>query len=250
MFQIWLTSLLAMIKAAASNGIALYATLLFVISVIWFITETKATPENTRVDLALILAVDVSYSVDNSEYHLQNQGLARAFASREVIASIRQCPWGRIAVMFVQWSGRRLQSTVVPWTIVSDEATAYRVARAISAAPRQSAGQTSISALIDFALFQFLRAPITTFRYVIDISTDGVNNDGERPRFPRERAIAAGVTINGLTILNDVNNLDVYFRQYIAAGPNNFVMKADDYEDYRTAIKRKLLKEIECLVLV
>lgn len=249
MFKIWLTKLLAMIKAAANNGIALYSTLLFVVAVIWLITETKATPENTQVDLALILAVDVSDSVDNSEYHLQIQGLARAFASREVIALIRQCRLGRIAVMMVQWSGRRLQSAVVPWTIVSDEATAYRVARAISAAPRQSAGATSISALIDFGMFQFFRAPITAFRYVIDISTDGANNDGELPRFPRERAIAAGVTINGLTILNDVNNLDIYFRQYIAAGPNNFVMKADDYEAYRTAIKRKLLTEIECLAL-
>ncbi len=238
-----------MIRAAANNGIALYATLLSVVAVIWFISETKAKPGKTQVDLALILAVDVSASVDEVEYHLQNQGLARAITSREAITLIQQCHFGRIAIMVVQWSSRQSQSVVVPWTIVSDEATAYPVARAISAAPRQSAGATSISALIDFGMFQFFRAPITAPRHVIDISTDGVNNDGERPRFPRGRAIAVGVTINGLTILNDVNNLDIYFRQYIAAGPNNFVMKADDYEAYRTAIKRKLLREIECLAL-
>ena len=238
-----------MIRTAANIGNALYPALRVVILVIWFTTETKATQESTSVDLALILAVDVSASVDDSEYHLQNTGLATAFASPDVIGLIRQCQFGRIAVMIVQWSSRQSQSVVVPWTIVSDEATADRVARAISAAPRQSAGATSISALIDFGMFQFLRAPIKATRHVIDISTDGVNNDGERPRFPRGRAITAGVTINGLTILNDVNNLDIYFRQYIAAGPNNFVMKADDYEAYRTAIKRKLLKEVECLAL-
>lgn len=249
MFKIWFISLRAVIKAAAISGIAVYAALPFVASVIWFNTQTKATPQNTQVDLALILAVDVSSSVDNSEYHLQNQGLARAFASREVITLIRQCRLGRIAVMIVQWSSPRFQSAVVPWTIVSDAASADRVARAILTAPRQFAGGTSISALIDFGMFQFIRAPISAYRHVIDISTDGVNNSGERPRFPRARAIAAGVTINGLTILNDVNNLDIYFRQYIAAGPNNFVMKADDYEAYKTAIKRKLLKEIECLAL-
>ena len=238
-----------MIRAAANNGIALYSTLLFVVAVILFTAETKATSEHTQVDLALILAVDVSASVDQAEYHLQNQGLAKAITSPEAIRLIRRCHFGRIAVMIVQWSSRQSQSVVVPWTIVSDEATADRVARAVSAAPRQSAGATSISAMIDFGMVQFFRAPITAPRHVIDISTDGVNNDGVRPRFPRGRANAAGVTINGLTILNDVNNLDIYFRQYISAGPNNFVMKADDYEAYKTAIKRKLLKEVECLAL-
>ena len=188
----------------------------------------------------------MSSSVNNSEYNLQMQGLANAFASREVVALIKRCRLGRIAVMLVEWSGRRLQSVIVPWTIVGDVVTANGVARAISAAPRQSAGKTSISALIDFALNQFNRAPFTASRYVIDISADGVNNDGERPRFPRRRAIAAGITINGLTILNEVNNLDVYFRQYISAGPNNFVVKANDYEAYKSAIKRKLLMEVEC----
>ena len=238
-----------MVRAAENNSIVWFSTLLFVVAVALFRAETQASPEITQVDLALILAVDVSASVDEAEYHLQNQGLARAITNPEAIKLIRQCHFGRIAVMIVQWSSRQSQSVVVPWTIVSDEATADRVARAISAAPRRSAGATSISALIDFGMVQFYRAPITAPRHVIDISTDGVNNDGERPRFPRERANAAGVTVNGLTILNDVNNLDIYFRQYISAGPNNFVMKADDYEAYKTAIKRKLLKEVECLAL-
>ena len=146
------------------------------------------------------------------------------------------------------WSGWRWQSVVVPWTIFADAATGRRVADAILAAGRRSVGRTSISALIDYGLKQFRQAPVST-RRVIDISTDGVNNDGERPPPARDRAIDAGVTINALAILNDVNNLDDYLRQNVAAGANNFVMKADDFDDYRRAIKRKLRKEIACLPL-
>jgi len=257
MIKITLFGVLMEKKTAAKVGVAICALPLIMVPTIWILTQSTFAQKNAEVDLALILAVDVSYSVDNSEYRLQMQGLARAFASRDVVALIRRCRFGRIAVMVVEWSGRRSQSIVVPWTIVSDAAAAQRVARAISAAPRRSGrswpapppAKTSISALIDFAVFQLFTSPVTAVRHVIDISADGVNNDGERPRFARKRAIAAGVTINGLTILNDVNNLDVYFRQYIAAGPNNFVIKANDYEAYRTAIKRKLLREVECLAV-
>ena len=109
-----------------------------------FFMISRTTAESVaEVDLVLVLAMDVSSSVDASEYHLQNKGLARAFASPEVIALIQSCRLGRIAVMVVQWSGRGFQSTVVPWSIVSDKATADRVARAISAAPRRSAPDRS-----------------------------------------------------------------------------------------------------------
>ncbi|MEE9590268.1 MAG: DUF1194 domain-containing protein [Hyphomicrobiaceae bacterium] len=249
MIKFALLSVLMENKSAARVGIAICALPLFMVSTIWVLTQTTFAQKKVEVDLALILAVDVSYSVNNAEYRLQMQGLSRAFASQEVIALIRRCQFGRIAVMVVEWSGRRSQSIVVPWTIVSDAAAAQRVAQAISSAPRRFAGKTSISALIDFAVFHLFASPVNAVRHVIDVSADGVNNDGERPRFPRKRAIAAGVTINGLTILNNVNNLDVYFRQYIAAGPNNFVIKANDYEAYRTAIKRKLLREVECLAV-
>jgi hypothetical protein len=225
------------------------AALLAVCAMLYFAAKTRAAPEIVRVDLALILAIDVSASVESSEYHAQNEGLAKALASQEVINQIRQCPLGRIAVMVVQWSGWRRQGTVVPWTVVRDETTAADVARAITTAPRQSSGWTSIAAVIDFAISQFANAPVTAPRYVLDISTDGVNNHGYGTEMPRDRAIAAGVTINGLTILTDVDELEAYFRQEIAAGSNHFVMTADDYGDYQIAIKRKLLKEIECPVL-
>lgn len=225
------------------------ATLFAVFAVVTFAARTQTVPENAQVDLALILAIDVSASVEESEYRAQNQGLAGALASQEVINKIRQCPLRRIAVTVVQWSGWRKQSAVVPWTVVGDEAAAAQVARAITDAPRQSSGWTSIAAVIDFAISQFAAAPITAPRHVLDISTDGVNNHGYGIELPRDRAIAAGVTINGLTILTDVDDLEVYFRQEIAAGANSFVITADDYGDYRTAIQRKLLKEIECRVV-
>ncbi len=195
-------------------------------------------------DLALILAVDCSHSVSRSEFDLQMGGLARAFASEEIIAAIDE---NNIAVMLVQWSGSDNQIVSVPWMIVRGAASAIALAENISAAPRQALGMTSISAAIDFAVSQLDASPVFARRQVIDISADGVNNDGETTLFARRRAMAAGITINGLTILNDVPNLDEYFEQFITGGPGSFVIRADNYEAYAEAIKRKLLREIEGL---
>jgi len=202
--------------------------------------------QKTSVDLALILAVDCSHSVSNQEFELQMKGLARAFSNPDIISAISDMT---IAIMLVQWSGSDNQVISVPWTIIGNEITTYRLSQKIARTPRQALGKTSISAVIDFAIVQFANSVFQTSRQVIDISADGVNNDGIGTKAARQRAKAVGITINGLTILKDVRNLDSYFRQFITTGPGNFVIKADNYDDYGTAIKHKLLREIRGLPL-
>lgn len=211
----------------------------------WFSAPPTSAQKSIEVDLALILAVDGSYSVDSSEFDLQMQGLARAFVNPAVIAAIKQGKLGRIAVVVIEWSGLQSQKVAVPWTIVSDDNSAHQFAGAVSAAPRLTVGKTSISAVINFGIFQLINSPVSARRHVIDISGDGIDNSGvERPDAARDRAVAAGITINGLTILNEVNNLDIYFNEHVVGGAGNFVIVANDYRAYGDAIRRKLLREI------
>ncbi len=204
----------------------------------------SAAQQASEVDLALVLAVDCSHSVNASEFDLQMQGLAQAFRSADVIAAIGSA---KIAVTVIEWSGRSDQKIAVPWIIVSNPASAHVAAGAIAAAPRLSVGKTSISAAIDFSIGELERAPFSARRQVIDISADGINNDGGLTKTARDRALQSEITINGLTILNDVGNLDSYFRDFIIGGPGSFVVEANDYADYGDAIKRKLLREINSL---
>ena len=227
-----------------SRAIIVHALLIILFPMSWLLAPPTFARKKIEVDLALVLAVDCSYSVDNTEFNLQMQGLARAFASQEVIAAIEQGPLGRIAVMVVEWSGMRAQRVVVPWKIVGNAVSARRLAVAISVAPRLTVGITSITAVIDFGIHQLAGSPVTARRDVIDISADGANNSGGPTMLARDRAIAAGITINGLTILNDADNLDTYFINSVIGGPSSFVVVANDYEAYATAIKRKLLREI------
>lgn len=202
--------------------------------------------EGVHVELALVLAVDCSHSVNSAEYRLQMEGLAQALTSSEVIAALTRNP---IAVTVVQWSGADDQKIAVPWTILDDAQSTFRLAAKIRAVPRLSVGKTSIAAAIDFSLAQLAALSVNAPRQVIDISADGINNDGASPAGARKRALTAGVTVNGLTILNDVSNLDDYFERFIIAGPGSFVMPANDYDDYRIAIRKKLLREITGLQL-
>ncbi len=198
--------------------------------------------QKPMLDLALILAVDCSHSVSELEFDLQMGGLAKAISSPEIISAIAN---NTVAVMLVQWSGSNSQVISVPWTIIKDENSANRLSRRISRTSRQSLGKTSISAAMNFAVTQLKNSPFSANRQVIDISADGVNNDGITTRLARQRASDAGITINGLTILNDVRNLNLYFKQFITTGPGNFVIDANNYDDYSRAIKQKLLREIK-----
>jgi hypothetical protein len=198
-----------------------------------------------EVDLNLVLAVDCSWSVDSGEFALQMQGVAEAIGSPEVLTAIEAGPNRRVAIAVLQWSAVNTQQVVVPWTIVADAASAAQLAREIALAPRLvNEGATSITSAIDAGLILHMSAPYRTQRRVIDISGDGVNNNGGAPDGARDRAVRRGIVINGLAILNEVFYLDTYYKNHVIGGSGAFVMHAEDYEAFRQAIKRKLLREL------
>jgi hypothetical protein len=196
------------------------------------------------VDLALVLAIDCSFSVDAREYDLQMQGLGRAFMRDEVKRAIAQGHRQRIAVAVVLWSDDQNQKVVLPWTVIAGAADADELGNILLATKRQLAeGGTSISTALVYSAALFAAAP-SAERRVIDVSSDGRNNSGPPVRIARDHLVADGITINGLTILNEWPTLDTYFENNVVGGANNFVMPANDYEDYQYAIYRKLLREI------
>lgn len=196
------------------------------------------------VDLALVLAVDCSFSVDSREFRLQMQGLGDAFRRAEVKRAIAQGHRQRIAVAVVQWSDDANQKIVLPWTIVAGDADADELGLTLSVMNRQLAeGGTSISTALAYAAALFAAAP-SAERQVIDVSSDGRNNSGPPVAPVRDRLVAQGITINGLTILNEWPTLDTYFENNVAGGTGYFVIPANDYDAYAEAIFRKLLREI------
>ena len=196
------------------------------------------------VDLALILAIDCSFSVDAREFALQMDGIGRAFMREDVKKAIAQGHRQRIAVAVVQWSDDRNQIVTLPWTIVAGAADADALGGLLMTMPRQLAeGGTSISAALTFSAALFATAPAAE-RQVIDVSTDGRNNSGPPVSPVRDRLVGQGITINGLTILNEWPTLDSYFENNVAGGVGYFVIPANDYEDYGEAMFRKLLREI------
>ena len=197
------------------------------------------------VDVELVLAIDCSYSVDAQEFALQKTGLAEAFRHPAVVAAIQAGARGAIGVAVVQWSGAAAQSTVGPWTLVTDAASAAALAARIEAAPRMTQeGATSISAMVAYGIGLIEANHLAGTRRVIDISADGRNNTGHRIRVVAPLAAISGVTVNGLAILNEVPTLNFYFEKYVIAGADAFAMEANDYGHYAAAILRKLIREI------
>ena len=200
--------------------------------------------DDYEVDLALVLAIDCSFSVDAHEFAVQMRGLGQAFKDPKVKKAIAQGTRQRIAVTAVQWSDDRNQKIVVPWTVISGGADADELGEIFIHNQRQlTEGGTSLSAALTFAASLFAAAP-SAERLVIDVSTDGRNNSGPPVAPVRDRVVAQGITINGLTILNEWPTLDTYFEANVAAGPGHFVIPANDYDAYGEAILRKLLREI------
>ena len=206
-----------------------------------------------RVDLLLVLAADVSNSMEESKFHLQRVGYDTALSDQRVIAAIRAGPSGRIAVAFVEWSGILQQKIVIDWTVISNDETARQFGDRIMEAPRAfSKNSTSISAGIDFAMTQLDRAPYDARRRVIDVSGDGTNNSGERIVPVRDEVIESGITINGLPIMlkrptpgsMDIENLDVYYEDCVIGGPGAFVIPIHERDQFKTATRSKLVLEI------
>ena len=197
------------------------------------------------VDLALVLAVDCSFSVSEDEYHFQLQAIADALRSKDVASEISSGSNGGIAVVMMEWAGEGEQKAATPWTRLASASDIEAYAEALTHAPRYETGYTSISGAIAGGLTLLTHAPFVAGRRVIDISTDGDNNDGPRPEVVRDRAARLGVTINGLAITHNLPYLDLYFQHHVIAGPGSFVLKADDDAAFHAAMKRKLLLEIQ-----
>jgi hypothetical protein len=208
--------------------------------------------ERAPVDLELILAVDVSRSIDETEYQLQKVGYAQALTSRPVLHAIRSGEIGVIAIAYVEWSNHDQQKTVVDWTMIHDGVDAENFTSAILAAPRAFAAYTSISGGIDHSIALFNANPYRGRRRVIDVSGDGANNQGRPMRQAREAAVSAGITINGLPIINDRPNpfgrveppMEEYYIEHVICGEGAFVIRADDFQSFGNAVMAKLIKEI------
>ena len=209
------------------------------------------------VDLLLVFAADVSRSVDGDKFKLQREGYAAAFADRHVLDVIRSGRNGRIAVLFEEWSGFGNQKIVIDWTLIDGAKAAQSFGDRLLESPRSFADRTSISGGIDFAVAQFAHAPFTAERRAIDVSGDGTNNSGRAVTDARDQAIASGVTINGLAIINDKPNLGysahtqppgglpLYYRQNVIGGPNAFLIVVQDFNSFADAMANKLAKEID-----
>jgi hypothetical protein len=199
----------------------------------------------TPVDLELVLAVDVSGSVNQTRFELQRDGYAAAFRNPRVLDTIASGPHQAIAVTMVQWTGPALQVHVAPWMRVGDDRSADVFAAAVAEAPRRLfGGGTSISGAIDYAVTLFGESPFRGSRRVIDISGDGSNNRGRLVNLARDEAVAAGIGINGLPILALEPDLDDYYERNVIGGPGAFVIAAKDYEAFAGAILKKLITEI------
>ena len=207
-------------------------------------------------DLLLVLAADVSRSIDESEFALQRKGYSAALTDPRVLAAIRGGVAGSIAICFVEWSGAGEQNIVADWTVIHDEEDAGGLSAAILAAPRSFIGRTSISGAIDFAMERFAAAQPRANRRVIDISGDGTNNSGRPVTDARDQALAEGVTINGLAIVNDKPNpgyafhtrppggLPEWYRQNVIGGPGAFLRVVEDFHSFADAMTNKLVSEI------
>jgi hypothetical protein len=207
------------------------------------------------VDVALVLAVDVSRSIDADEARLQREGYRTAVADPVVVAAIRGGMVGSIAIAYVEWAGIEYQRTVIPWRRIATQAEAEAWAVELVIAPRQSLSWTSISGAIRHARQLLAECPWEATRRVIDVSGDGVNNSGPPADQQRDAAVAEGITINGLPIINDRPTfgrlppvpLDDYYRENVIGGDGNFMIVAEDFESFGVAVKRKLIREIATL---
>jgi hypothetical protein len=199
----------------------------------------------TPVDLQLVLAVDVSGSVNQTRFELQRDGYVAAFRNVRVLDTIRSGPHQAIAVTMMQWTGPALQVHVVPWMRIGDKSSAEAFAAAAAGAPRQLfGGGTSISGAIDYAVTLMSESPYHGKRRVIDVSGDGSNNRGRLVNFARDEAVAANIGINGLPILTLEPDLDAYYERNVIGGPGAFVIAAKSYEAFADAILKKLISEI------
>jgi hypothetical protein len=208
-----------------------------------------ATPS---VDVELVLAVDVSYSMDMDELAIQREGYAQAIVSKEFLQALKALPNGKISVTYFEWAASNDQKIIIPWRVIDGPETADAVAEEIMKTPIRRASRTSISGAIYFAMPLFDENPYRGIRRVIDISGDGPNNNGSPVTGARDIALSKGITINGLPIMvkepsystMDIENLDWYYEDCVTGGPGSFVVSIKGRDEFREAIRTKLLMEV------
>jgi hypothetical protein len=212
--------------------------------------------DDNQVDLLLVLAADVSLSVDAEKFKLQREGYAAAITDPRVVKAMTGGSRHRIALCFVEWADDYEQSVIVSWTLIESAEDARNFARLVHLAPRVHSGRTSIGAGIDYALAQLDRAPYRAPRRIIDVSGDGTSNTDRTVTKARDEAVAQGVTINGLAILSakpmatnprhthPPGGLGAYYQANVIGGPSAFVVEATGFEDFGRSLIGKLIKEI------
>jgi Protein of unknown function (DUF1194) len=214
------------------------------------LSDNKDKPP--MVDIELILAVDVSYSMDMDELAVQREGYAQAIVSKEFLQALKAGQTGKIAVTYFEWAASNDQKIIIPWRVIDGPETADAVSEEILKTPIRRASRTSISGAINFAMPLFEENPYHGLRRVIDISGDGPNNNGLPVTGARDAALEKGITINGLPIMvkepsystMDIENLDFYYEDCVIGGPGSFVVSIKDRDKFKEAIRTKLLLEV------
>jgi hypothetical protein len=210
------------------------------------------SPNAVPVDVELVLAVDISYSMDPEEQALQREGYIAGITSREFMQALREGMHGKVAVSYFEWAGPFDQQVVVPWRLIDGPETADAFASDIARAPFRRASRTSVSGALNFGKLLFDASGFRGIRRVIDVSGDGANNSGPMVTLVRDDVVAAGITINGLPIMlkrpnsftMDLDRLDVYFEDCVIGGPGAFVVPIRQREQFKEAIRTKLVLEI------
>jgi len=211
----------------------------------------SAANEHAQVDVELVLAVDISYSMDYEELQLQREGYILAIASEQFLDAMRRGPIGKIAVTYVEWAGANEQQVVVPWHVIDGPASADEFARKLKETPVRRAYRTSIAEALKYSAALF-GAQYKGLRRVIDISGDGTNNQGDLVEPVRDDVVRKGITINGLPILLktplasmiDLPELDIYYQDCVIGGPGAFLVPVRERHQFADAIRKKLLLEV------
>lgn len=231
-----------------------FRTLLAAVAVcalLWRSAPAKSA--DIPVDVELVLAVDVSLSMDTFEQKMQLQGYVAAMHDRQVLRAIETGPHKRIAVIFVEWGGEKFQNIKVPWTLIDGKAAAVSFAKALASHRLTALPRTSISSAALFSAALFEENGFNGTRRVIDISGDGPNNQGVFVHHARDAVVSRGITINGLPVMLragqapgffDLDNLDVYYQDCVIGGPGAFIVRVRDEKNFASAIRRKLILEV------
>jgi hypothetical protein len=223
------------------------------------VPRTDAQAPTVAVDAAVVLAADVSRSIDDGEFALQRRGYAQAIQDQKLMDAISTGPHGAIALAYVEWAGGSEQKQVVDWALIRNASDARAFVAALTAAPRAFVGRTAIGSAIDFSFALFGETGFTADRRIIDVSGDGTSNQGRPVTAARDAAVAGGAVINGLTIFNQraaagggylalhtnpPGGLAQYYRDNVIGGKGAFVVPIDDFNSFADALLRKLVNEI------